>query len=361
MMTSGVSFADCSREQLIETQAELCRVQLALEDSMYRVARLHQQPAVIISDRGAMDGKAYLDEDMWTELLKRNNWTTRSLREGRYDGVCHLITCAVGAPEFYNNANNRTRSETPEQAAKIDETLQHAWLGHPHVALFDNSVSFTGKLQRVTEWVCSLVGLPVPDEKVKRFLVTNEPRIPSHVKHTDFNLTKLYLRPEPGPLEPHSERTFRRIESRCSTRPGSRPVFRYKEIRHGSGVTGSKAAGSSGTESGTTGVSDFHRVMNIRRITGVEYATLAKLAQPDHRKIKQLVQNFVYKDLYFSLVETLEPADLGLRYLSVTTTKQHHEIEFPDWVEVGKDVTDNHHYTSHYLAKMHKKLAQKKN
>ena len=120
MMQAGVSFANCTRDQLIDTQAELCRVQLSLEDSMYRLALQHDSPAVILSDRGAMDGKAYLEADMWNEMLKRNNWTTRTLREGRYDGVAHLITTAVGAMDHYNNANNRMRSELPEEARKIE-------------------------------------------------------------------------------------------------------------------------------------------------------------------------------------------------------------------------------------------------
>jgi predicted ATPase len=333
MMQAGVSFANCTRDQLIDTQAELCRVQLSLEDSMYRLALQHTSPAVILSDRGAMDGKAYLESDMWNDMLKRNNWTTRTLREGRYDGVAHLITTAVGAMEHYNNANNRMRSEKPEEARKIDETLQQAWLGHPHVALFDNSTNFAGKLQRVTEWVCSMVGLPVPDDKVKRFLV-KKPVDFIPVPHTDFVLTKAYLRGD----ESDAERTHRRIESRTSTQPGSRPVYRYKEVRFG--VEGKD--------------DEFHRIVNIRRITGVEYSTLAKLAVRDRPKIKQLVRNFVYKDSYFSLVQTIEPASLRLNYLSVTSTKQHHEIEMPDWIDIGEDVTDNHKYTSHYLSRVQK-------
>ncbi len=222
MMNAGVSFAGVTRDQLIDTQAELCRVQLNLEDSFFDIASKRPSPAVILSDRGAMDGKAYLPEDCWADLLKRNKWNTRMLRDARYDGVCHLVTAAVGAEQFYSNANNAIRSESLEEARRIDATLQEAWLGHPHCSIIDNSSSFAGKLQRMTEWVCQLVGLPVPSERVKRFIVTNAlEKIP--VPHHDFNLNKVYLE-----SEPHLQR---RLEMRTSTIPGSRPVYRVRNYR----------------------------------------------------------------------------------------------------------------------------------
>lgn len=324
MMNAGVSFAGLTRDQLIDTQAELCRVQLALEDSMLRVAERRVNPAIILSDRGAMDGSAYMEPSMWAEMLKRNRWTTRSLREGRYDAVAHLVTTAIGAEQFYGNANNRVRSETPEQAAEIDLKLQQAWLGHPHVAFFENTTNFQGKLQRLLEWVSTVVGLPVPDDKVKRFLISKLPDwIP--VPHHDFYLVKQYLSPAPG----SSEQTHRRIEARTSIVPGSRPVFRYKEVLYNEQRE------------------DYHRFINIRRISKSEFEAYALLAKPEHR-VKQLVQNFVFKEQYFSLVKTLEPSWLKLDYLSVTTTKEHHEINFPPWLSVGKDVTNNRDFTSHY-------------
>lgn len=40
-----------------------------------------------------------------------------------------------------------------QEARRVDATLQNAWLGHPHCSIIDNSTSFAGKLQRMTEWV----------------------------------------------------------------------------------------------------------------------------------------------------------------------------------------------------------------
>lgn len=67
-----MNFVDATADQLIDTQAELCKVQLALENSMFSIARSRGVPAVILSDRGALDGKAYMKPELWSEMLARN-------------------------------------------------------------------------------------------------------------------------------------------------------------------------------------------------------------------------------------------------------------------------------------------------
>eukprot|EP00331_Platyophrya_macrostoma_P018826 CAMPEP_0176474778 /NCGR_PEP_ID=MMETSP0127-20121128/43224_1 /TAXON_ID=938130 /ORGANISM="Platyophrya macrostoma, Strain WH" /LENGTH=51 /DNA_ID=CAMNT_0017870269 /DNA_START=63 /DNA_END=214 /DNA_ORIENTATION=- len=46
-------------EKVVEYQLALLRVQVALEDQFFAVARASRQPAIIVSDRGTMDGRAY--------------------------------------------------------------------------------------------------------------------------------------------------------------------------------------------------------------------------------------------------------------------------------------------------------------
>ena len=114
MMNSGVSFMGATRDQLIDTQAELCKIQLNLENSFFNIARKKNENAVILSDRGCMDGKAYLPDDMWKEMLKRNKWTNKMLREGRYDGICHLVSTAMGAEKLAKHCGS-----TPEHPGKF--------------------------------------------------------------------------------------------------------------------------------------------------------------------------------------------------------------------------------------------------
>lgn len=44
-----------------------------------------------------------------------------SLRDGRYDGILHLVTAACGAEEHYSLENNEARSEPVEMAKDVRE------------------------------------------------------------------------------------------------------------------------------------------------------------------------------------------------------------------------------------------------
>ena len=58
--------------------------------------------AVILCDRGLMDGKAYMDAALWEKMLKTYNIHEKDMRDNRYEAVFHLITAAEGAAKYYN-------------------------------------------------------------------------------------------------------------------------------------------------------------------------------------------------------------------------------------------------------------------
>lgn len=41
-----------------------------MEDGVERIARSIKKPAVLLCDRGTLDGSAYMDKPMWEALLK---------------------------------------------------------------------------------------------------------------------------------------------------------------------------------------------------------------------------------------------------------------------------------------------------
>lgn len=61
----------------------------------------------------------------------------------------HLVTAARGAEKFYTLENNAARSEPIEVARVLDDRVLRAWLGHPKLHVFDNSVGFSEKIQAV--------------------------------------------------------------------------------------------------------------------------------------------------------------------------------------------------------------------
>ena len=81
-------------------------------------------PAVILCDRGTVDGLAYWagQDDLWS-----NVGTTLDQQLARYDTVIHLRT----PPDAKYNHDNPLRLESAADARALDEQIVHAWDKHP--------------------------------------------------------------------------------------------------------------------------------------------------------------------------------------------------------------------------------------
>ena len=83
--------------------------------------------------RGVMDPRGYMDDETWQAVLDESNWNPVYLRDKRYDVVVHMVTAADGASSFYTLENNQARYEDAKTAITVDQNLQKAWTGHPHL------------------------------------------------------------------------------------------------------------------------------------------------------------------------------------------------------------------------------------
>lgn len=174
----------------IVVQDTVMDIQIGLEDGFERVLRARGKPAVLLCDRGLMDGSAYMKDEDWNKLLdKRDVQCVSELREGRYNAVFHLVTAAEGAEKFYTLENNEVRTETPELAKELDHLTRNAWLGHPNLKIFDNSTDFEKKLQRIVEETARLVGLPTHMERnTIKFVLKKAPDLDSFPKDVSFQI-----------------------------------------------------------------------------------------------------------------------------------------------------------------------------
>lgn len=104
-----------------------------------------QNPAVILCDRGTVDGGAYWTgpPDMWASL-----GTTLPAQLARYSAVIHLRVPSVD--DGYNNSNP-LRLESAEEAAKIDDRIANLWAEHPHRFSIESADSFLTKATRVLD------------------------------------------------------------------------------------------------------------------------------------------------------------------------------------------------------------------
>lgn len=134
LASNGMSFDFYSTDGMdVVIQNSVLDVQLSLEDSLERVLKARGKPAVLLCDRGPMDGKAYLTDEKWRKILNERGETEADLRDTRYNAVFHMVTAADGASAFYTLENNQARTETPEQALDLDRRTQKCWLGHAHM------------------------------------------------------------------------------------------------------------------------------------------------------------------------------------------------------------------------------------
>eukprot|EP00171_Calliarthron_tuberculosum_P017584 IDg17584t1 len=128
LFTGGAKALDLTSEKhALALQSALISAQLALEDAFARLAHASAGRSVLLCDRGAIDGRAYMSATLWQTMLNDLGYDEGELRDSRYDLVIHMVTAADGAPEFYTTANNGARSERPEQAIAQDRRTRDAW------------------------------------------------------------------------------------------------------------------------------------------------------------------------------------------------------------------------------------------
>lgn len=102
--------------------------------------------AVVICDRGSLDGLAYWPgdvEDFWPQAH-----TTLEDELARYAAVIQLRTPT--AHGGYNH-QNPLRTESAEDAAEIDRRIEQVWAQHPHRHLIDSSHYFLEKAARALQ------------------------------------------------------------------------------------------------------------------------------------------------------------------------------------------------------------------
>lgn len=130
-------------------QRAIFRVQRELE----RAAIESRRAAIVLCDRGTVDGLAYWpmdDQSFWSD-----NGTTYAAELARYSAVIHLRT---PPPEQYNR-KNPLRIEDAREAATIDARIALAWAIHPHVHVVASNHDFLVKVKTAI----ALVRDHVPD------------------------------------------------------------------------------------------------------------------------------------------------------------------------------------------------------
>ncbi len=305
-------------EQAFHFQEALMGVLFSLEDALVAIARASGKPSVVVCDRGAMDASAYMEPNAWAALLDSHGWTTVDLRDRRYEAVIHLATAAEGAEQHYTTANNAARTETPEQARRLDARIRDAWIGHPHLRVIDNSTDFPGKVARAVAAVCGVTGVPEPRARERKFLVRTAP------EESDFPVRSVVVE----------------IEQTYLVSPDGGEARVRKRSQQGSStytLTTKRPAGVG------------ERVEVERMISGREYLSLLRQADPACVPVRKRRRVFLWNGNYFELDTFVSPA-AGFSVLEVELDDLAAPVELPPFLDIGPELTGDERYSNRGIA-----------
>lgn len=309
------------RMSLIDFEEQILLHMIEKENRYHRAAELSAiAKNVIINDRGTMDVAAYLQPHEFEMLLLRNHLKIVQIRDQRYKGIFHLRTAALGAESFYTLENNPMRVEkTLEEARIVDEKTLQAWNGHPHVRVIDNSTDFESKMKRLLASICRVIGIPVPLEIERKYLVRRVDMSRFPVPFQAIDIEQVYLCDDGSGEQ-------RRIRKR-----GQYGTFVYYLTRK-------------------RNLRSSVRVETENHITGEEYVLMRHNEyDPERRPIQKKRNCFIWKDQYFELDEI---KGFGQMLLERELTEENDTVSLPPFLDVVEDVTDDPRFSNSEIAKI---------
>lgn len=299
-----------------------CQLKLQMEKEKvfeYAARTMDSEKILIVCDRGALDNKAYMTDAEFAVAANYVGANEVELRDG-YDAVFHLVTAAKGAQKFYTTANNTARTETPEEAAALDDKLIAAWTGHPHLRIIDNAEGFEEKMKCLIKEIALFLGEPEPYEIERKYLI-EYPEIsalealPNCEK---VEIIQTYLQAD------HDDEV--RIRQR-----GSRGNYIYFETRKKT-------------------ISGLKRIEIERRLTKDEYLERLMDADPTRMPIRKDRYCLADGNQYFEI--DIYPFWDDQAILEIELSDPEEEIRFPKMLKVIREVTEDEAYKNASLAKL---------
>lgn len=329
IQTSTMTFA-----QAVKFQISLMKMQMNLEDIFIDIAINSEQPCVVLMDRGVMDGSAYTSPKIWKAILNETGWTTIQLRDRRYDAVCHLVTAADGATQFYGK-NNEARYESIEQAKDVDAKLINAWTGHPHFKIIgnQNNTGFKAKIASLIKTVEKYVGLPEMSHVQRKFLLAHDGDgrfiidEPTDLKRETFEVEEIFL----------VTRDESMLENKIRSR-GKEDSYTYI--------------------SETRSIVKGEEIIMKRQITAREFIQLADQKDVNKNPVEKIRHCFIFKNQNF-VVDVFQNIKGKPVILRIETDEKDDEVNIPPFVQSIREVTDEETYSTMSMAHKNYKMPDK--
>lgn len=135
-----------------EGRSQMQQVQMAIYHVQKHAEALAQtktsKAKILLCDRGTLDCAAYFPGGLGAFLKEIGSSERKEC--GRYKKVIHLET--PGASRGYD-FSNPVRTESPDEALKLDRKIQKVWSSHPNRILIQSRDSFLHKVSEVVDIV----------------------------------------------------------------------------------------------------------------------------------------------------------------------------------------------------------------
>ncbi len=307
---------------LIKFQSLILKYQYEKEKIYEEAAKSlgDDEKCIIIHDRGLLDNKAYINQQIFNQLLNEQGLKELEIMDN-YNMVIHLVTAADGAEEAYTLGNNVARTETIEEAKELDNRTVNAWAGHPNLRIIGNEKDFAAKLQNVIDEINNLIGEPVSIRKQRKFLI-------------DLENSDLSFLTEDNSTAIHIEQTYINDNSDVETRLRKR-TYNDQSCYYLTVQVKEKDGKST--------------VLTNRKITEKEYTKQLSTAVSTTSVSKDRY-SFSKNKQYFRL----DIFDAMKKYalLEIDPTYENSRIKLPKEIKVIEDVTNSPYYDNHVISEM---------
>ena len=326
LISNGVAPWTCGTNYDYQTcQIKLQKIKEEIFEAGARTMK--NDKILIVCDRGVLDNKAYMKPVEFKQLLKELG-TNETKERDSYDAVFHLVSAAKGKEEVYTLSNNKARTETVEEARKLDDKVIEAWTGHPHLRIIDNSTDFEEKLERLLKEIASFLGEPEPFEIERKYIIDipNIKELEQMPNCTKVDITQTYLKSD--------DDTERRVRAR--------------------GIDGNYVYYL--TEKRT--INSLKRVEVERKLEPNEYIRLLMEADDSLRPIRKTRYCLTENNQYFEI--DIYPEWDKQAIMEIELSSEDQIVNTPEYINIIKEVTDDEKYKNFNMAKeMPKQLVKK--
>ena len=318
LISGGVTPWTCGTN--LEYQKVQMTLQLEKERLFEQAARtMKADKILIVCDRGAMDNRAYMNDEEFAEVLRCVGKTEVELRDG-YDAVFHMVSAAKGAEQFYTKENNKARYESVKEAVDLDDRLIAAWTGHPHLRVIDNSVDFQHKLRRLITEIRTALGEPEPLEIERKFLIEYPDLqwLESMPNCRRVEIMQYYLPAREGE------------ELRIRRRGENGSYIYYKTLKRR--------------------ISEFKRIEIEERLTKGEYQSLLMNVEPGAKPVRKDRYCLTWENQYFEI--DLYPLWDDRAIVEIELSEEDAPVSFPPELRLIREVTNDPEYKNAALARL---------